>query len=125
MLASVSRIISCLHSGYPFNICLSGISDIASVSIDQARKRYDDLRSPKFAAYFAATDCYVHSLSSVLPDTILPPLGNPFDVVSMQFCMHYAFESEKKARTMIENVSAWLRPGGTFIGTIPNASWLL
>ncbi|KAI0693907.1 mRNA capping enzyme-domain-containing protein [Cytidiella melzeri] len=99
--------------------------DIASVSVDQARKRYEELRSTKFAAYFAAADCYMQSLSSALPDSILPPLGNPFDVVSMQFCMHYAFESEKKARTMIENVSTWLRPGGTFIGTIPNASWLL
>ncbi len=101
------------------------IPDIASVSIDQARKRYDELRLPKFNAYFAALDCYVNSLNSAIPDSLLPPTGNPFDVVSMQFCMHYAFESEQKARTMMENVSSWLRPGGTFVGTIPNASWLL
>ncbi|KAI0340167.1 hypothetical protein BDW22DRAFT_445562 [Trametopsis cervina] len=99
--------------------------DIASVSIDQARKRYDELRMPKFSAYFTAADCYATSLSAALPDIILPPSGKPFDVVSMQFCMHYAFESEQKARTMMENVSAWLRPGGTFIGTTPNATWLL
>ncbi|KAI0086653.1 mRNA capping enzyme-domain-containing protein [Irpex rosettiformis] len=99
--------------------------DIASVSIDQARKRYEELRLPKFSAYFATLDCYINSLSSAIPDSHLPPTGNPFDVVSMQFCMHYAFESEQKARTMMENVSSWLRPGGTFVGTIPNASWLL
>ncbi|KAF7338460.1 mRNA cap guanine-N7 methyltransferase [Mycena venus] len=43
----------------------------------------------------------------------------------MQFCMHYAFESIQKARCMLDNVSRWLRPGGTFIGTIPNADQLL
>jgi len=52
-------------------------------------------------------------------------LSKPFDVVSMQFCMHYAFESVRKARCMLENVSHWLRPGGAFIGTIPNADQLL
>ncbi|TFY79302.1 hypothetical protein EWM64_g4714 [Hericium alpestre] len=43
----------------------------------------------------------------------------------MQFCMHYAFESVQKARCMLENASRWLRKGGVFIGTIPNADQLL
>jgi len=43
----------------------------------------------------------------------------------MQFCMHYAFETVQKARIMLENVSRWLRPGGIFVGTIPNAEQLL
>lgn len=43
----------------------------------------------------------------------------------MQFCMHYAFETESKARTMLENVSSHLDHGGTFIGTIPNDEKLL
>lgn len=43
----------------------------------------------------------------------------------MQFCMHYAFENAAKARMMIENVSRYLRRGGIFIGTIPNAELLL
>lgn len=49
----------------------------------------------------------------------------PFDVVSMQFCMHYAFESEHKVRTLLENVTRYLRPGGVFVGTIPDAKNLL
>lgn len=49
----------------------------------------------------------------------------PFDVVSMQFCMHYAFETEAKVRTMLENVVRYLKPGGIFIGTIPDAQNLL
>jgi mRNA (guanine-N7-)-methyltransferase len=43
----------------------------------------------------------------------------------MQFCMHYAFETPAKARQMLENVTRWLRPGGVFVGTIPNADLLL
>jgi len=80
------------------------------------------MRAPRFEASFAALDCYSESLSKALPPA---KLAQPFDVVSMQFCMHYAFENLQKARCMLENVSRWLRPGGVFIGTIPNADQLL
>jgi len=96
--------------------------DIASVSVDQARSRWESLRAPRFDASFAALDCYTESLSKAFPPA---KLAQPFDVVSMQFCMHYAFENVQKARCMLENVSRWLRPGGVFIGTIPNAEQLL
>ena len=56
---------------------------------------------------------------------MLPPEAQPFDVVSMQFCMHYAFESVQKARMMLENVTRWLRTGGVFVGTVPNAELLM
>jgi mRNA (guanine-N7-)-methyltransferase len=48
-----------------------------------------------------------------------------FDVVTMQFVMHYAFESEEKARTMLLNVSKNLRRGGYFIGTIPSSDAII
>ncbi|KAJ7632425.1 guanine-N(7)-methyltransferase domain-containing protein [Roridomyces roridus] len=96
--------------------------DIAAVSVDQARQRWQSLRGPSFDATFAALDCYTEPLSKAFAPA---KLANPFDVVSMQFCMHYAFESIQKARCMLENVSRWLRPGGVFIGTIPNADQLL
>lgn len=59
-------------------------------------------------------------------DAVLAPVHyeRPFDVVSMQFCLHYAFETEDKARMMLSNVVRHLRPGGTFIGTIPDATGL-
>ena len=44
-----------------------------------------------------------------------------FDVVSLMFCMHYAFESEEKIRGMLRNVAGALRRGGRFIGTIPSS----
>ncbi|KAJ8455074.1 hypothetical protein ONZ51_g12655 [Trametes cubensis] len=96
--------------------------DIAAVSIEQAQKRHSTSRGARFVANFFALDCYSHVLSDALP---LNLLETPFDVVSMQFCMHYAFESETKARIMLKNVSTWLRPGGIFVGTIPNAKQLM
>jgi len=96
--------------------------DIAAISVDQARTRHSSLRPPKFEATFASLDCYVHPLTRALPP---PRLATQFDVVSMQFCMHYAFESIAKARRMLENVSSWLRVGGRMVGTIPNAEQLL
>lgn len=39
--------------------------------------------------------------------------------------MHYAFESEEKARVMLMNVSKNLRRGGYFIGTIPSSDAII
>lgn len=80
------------------------------------------MRPPRFAASFAALDCYTQPLSNAFPPE---ELAQPFDVVSMQFCMHYAFETVEKARRMLQNVTEWLRKGGVFLGTIPNAEQLL
>lgn len=43
----------------------------------------------------------------------------------MQFCLHYSFETKDKARQMLSNVTSNLRQGGWFIGTIPNANWIV
>ena len=83
--------------------------------------KYREYERTFFASFFAL-DCYSHVLSDELPPVLLE---TPFDVVSMQFCMHYAFETEEKARMMLANVSTWLRAGGVFVGTVPNSTWLL
>ena len=117
------------HSCSPY-ACFS-LTDIAEISIQQARSRYlssaaaNPTKGPsRFKAEFAALDCFSHSLSE-LPTLPIPPRAMPFDVVSMQFCMHYAFESVQKARLMLENVTRFLRKGGRFVGTIPNDKLLL
>lgn len=97
--------------------------DIAATSIDQARERYNMMRGNKFDAFFAAHDCYSCAISEVLPRDL--QVQDLYDNVSMQFCMHYAFETPAKARMMMENVSRYLKSGGTFIGTIPNSALLL
>lgn len=47
-----------------------------------------------------------------------------FHVVSCQFALHYAFSDERTARTAVQNVAVSLKPGGLFIGTIPDAEHL-
>ncbi|KAF9571781.1 mRNA cap guanine-N7 methyltransferase [Mortierella alpina] len=93
--------------------------DIASKSIEQARERYRTMRNPPFEAYFHAMDCYSEPISNVVPPEQV------FDMVSMQFCLHYSFETETKARMMLHNVTSQLKPGGVFIGTIPDAYWIV
>lgn len=43
------------------------------------------------------------------------------DFVSCQFAFHYSFESLPQAECMLQNASESLKPGGYFIGTIPDA----
>ncbi|RKP24446.1 guanine-N(7)-methyltransferase domain-containing protein, partial [Syncephalis pseudoplumigaleata] len=92
--------------------------DIASVSIDQARGRWHDIRHNRFRADFYALDCYENPLEQVIPR------GEQFDIVTQQFCLHYAFETEHKARQMVKNVADHLSRGGRWIGTLPDAYWI-
>lgn len=122
--------------------------DTADVSIAHARDRYEQMlrdrrrprgndRSRVFTAEFHAMDCWTNTIAAVpIAQTIGINLnvgpdanrmaarwgeGGGFDVVSMMFCMHYAFESEAKCRQMMKNVAGALKIGGRFIGTIPHS----
>ena len=119
--------------------------DPADVSIEQARDRYRNLASrggrggrgghgrgrPSrlFDARFHVKDCYGESIEDI---DIIQQVGfdpstmnrRGFDVVSMMFSMHYAFESEHNARNMLRNVAGALKKGGRFIGCIPNSDVL-
>ncbi|KAI1504703.1 mRNA capping enzyme [Biscogniauxia marginata] len=118
--------------------------DPADISIDQAKERYRSMshrpgggrggrggfrggrQQHLFDARFYVKDCYGESIGDI--DVVRQvgfdpsPMGRSgFDIVSMMFCMHYAFESEEKARMMLQNVSSALKKGGRFIGCIPNS----
>nr|CAF06136.1 related to RNA (guanine-N7-) methyltransferase [Neurospora crassa] len=121
--------------------------DPADVSIDQARDRYRSMvargghggrggrggynrrQPPLFEARFHVKDCYGESIEDIdiirqvgfASSNIGGPSHRGFDVVSMMFCMHYAFETEAKARQMLKNVAGALKKGGRFIGCIPNS----
>eukprot|EP00873_Tetraselmis_striata_P027055 jgi/Tetstr1/447319/TSEL_034756.t1 len=41
----------------------------------------------------------------------------PFDVVSLQFALHYFCDTEDRLDALLDNVARYLRPGGVFIGT--------
>ena len=125
--------------------------DPAEVSIEQARERYAQMRGgggrggrqgrggrPQriFRAEFFAKDGFGEWLGDIplIRDVGIDGGAGPggggsssrwggggFDVVTMMFCMHYAFESEAKARGMLRNVAGSLKKGGRFIGVIPNS----
>ena len=101
--------------------------DIAETSVEHSRSRYDDMvrkfaRDPRslFSAQFLAADC---SKTRIKP--LLNRQNSQFDITSCQFALHYSFESLQQAQMMMKNACESLRPGGLFIGTIPNANVLM
>ena len=117
--------------------------DPAEVSIEQARSRYAEMQARGrgrgvFQGAFYAKDGYgewvgdIPLIKEVGIDGSVGPGGGGsarwggggFDVVTMMFCMHYAFETEPKARGMLRNVAGSLKKGGRFIGVIPNSDVL-
>lgn len=115
--------------------------DPADVSIKQAKDRYAEMKKRNrrtFHAEFYAKDCFGEFLGDIpiIKDVGIDPGVGPgnamsqrwggggWDMVTMMFCMHYAFESEAKAKGMLRNVAGSLKKGGRFIGTIPNSDIL-
>lgn len=90
--------------------------DIAEVSIAQARQRYAQVRNKRFWADFCVGDAFGERV-----ENIVHPEAFPVDIVSSQFCLHYAFENEDRVRMLLANIARSLRRGGVFIGTIPNS----
>lgn len=115
--------------------------DPADVSIKQAKDRYAQMQKKSrrlFHAEFYAKDCFGEWLGDIpiIKDVGIDPAVGPgnamsqrwggggWDMVTMMFCMHYAFESEAKAKGMLRNVAGALKKGGRFIGCIPNSDIL-
>ncbi|CCE81910.1 Piso0_002589 [Millerozyma farinosa CBS 7064] len=117
--------------------------DISDQSIKEAFSRYSrnkvhfipqnglkgrerDTRRYNFEACFATGDCFGTSIPDILEPNFPGIIQGlfPVDCVSIQFALHYAFESEEKVNTLLNNVTKSLRPGGTFIGTIPSSDFM-
>ena len=108
--------------------------DAAEVSIQQARGRYAEMKQKSqraLSAEFHVKDAFGEPLGDLLIVRNIAERegdarwgGGGFDVVSMMFCMHYAFESESKARGMLRNVAGALKKGGRFLGVIPNSDFI-
>lgn len=90
--------------------------DIAEVSIEHARDRYRNLKIKTFWVDFCVGNAFKEPI-----EELVHPDAFPVDEVSCQFALHYSFADEASARMALSNVSRALKPGGRFIGTMPDS----
>jgi len=104
-------------------------ADIAGTSVEQCEVRYKEMqerskhergRQKNFTAQFITADCTKQRLRDLYADPDMT-----FDLTSCQFSFHYSFESLPQAEMMLQNACERLKPGGYFIGTLPNAYELI
>ena len=98
--------------------------DITAASVEEAVGRLCERNrgggGRAVAAKFCVADLGVTDLGGLL----FSP-GEQFDVVSIQFALHYLFASEDRALTFFATVAGRLAPGGVLLGTIPDADVLV
>lgn len=105
--------------------------DIANDSVKEAERRYierknrqngNNNKSLVFNARFITQNAFDPSLvrKAMKPDDVWA-----FDMVSCQFALHYAFCDIDSAKGLFCNISNYLRPGGSFIATFPNAEYII
>lgn len=99
--------------------------DIADVSIEQCKGRYDTMRNHSqscFAGKFFVADLTRKNIRDNLEDL---GITDKFHIASSQFSIHYSFESYEQAIRYISNAADNLEPHGIFIGTYPDGPKLL
>ncbi|XP_057825677.1 mRNA cap guanine-N7 methyltransferase 1 isoform X8 [Cryptomeria japonica] len=91
--------------------------------IEDCRTRYNCETDPlyrrkkfSFPARLICADAYEVRLDEELKHDA------PFDICSCQFALHYSWSTKERARRALLNVSTLLRPGGTFVGVMPDAN---
>lgn len=102
-------------------------SDIANVSVEQCKSRYNDMKRRRdkgntniYSIEYLVADCTRDRLREKYKDPSMK-----LDLVSCQFAFHYSFESLPQAEGTLRNAAECLQPGGFFIGTIPDANELV
>lgn len=97
--------------------------DFAEAAVEEARRRQHALHQRgenEYPAEFHSGD-----LRSDETFAKLQAGGHTcFDVVSIQFTLHYLASSEEAMRTFLKRIHGLLRPGGRVIASIPNSDSL-
>jgi SAM-dependent methyltransferase len=100
----------------------NGINQVVGVDIEiayikEAIKRYNMSRIKPNGEYkfyvIQKNDNFIMTLKK--KDVL-----REYDIVSCQFCLHYFASSEEMMHETLQNISRVLKPGGVFIGTVPN-----
>ena len=99
------------------------------VSIEEARERFQKVQRPKPKTYFLRGDLsklifpdYNAGLEESNKNNLAKflPTKYQYDIVSIQFAIHYFFENEISVRTIMQNINDNLNTGGLVIGTCFN-----
>lgn len=94
-------------------------TDIDENSVINGRTRFQQSR-PGFEAVFVVGD--ITDPEITISQALLPDYDIEYDLVSAQFMVNYLLDSEAKLRRFFTNVTEKLKPGGYFVGTIPDAN---
>ena len=99
--------------------------DVSAHSVTEANKRINKQIKSKDATQtkqFVEMKAYAADVcdQNTWPRHILSE--KCFDMVNMQFGIHYAYEQQERFIQFLNNVSSSLRVGGTFIGTFVEAA---
>jgi mRNA (guanine-N7-)-methyltransferase len=87
--------------------------DLVQANVDEAKRRHENTRC-MFGAHFMQAD-FTKPLD----------LTSHYDLVSCQFALHYAWDAESRARQVLANVAARLKPDGVFVATFPDYTEIL
>ena len=99
--------------------------DVDAHNIDYSKNLYNNIPRPKPKVFYIRGDIgklifpaqqAASTESNKLRMKNYISVENYFDVVSVQFALHYFFENEIKLRTLIQNISDNLKIGGFLIG---------
>ena len=90
--------------------------DLSPGEIEEAKRRYGEAAVKRGDRGSTMAEFQVCDTLGTAPFSAPPP----FDAVSCMFAAHYFFVSEAAASTFLANVSANLKPGGFFFGTVPS-----
>ena len=94
--------------------------DLSPKEIEEARRRYRELRGKRVQVDFQQTDDV--GVTSPLLFGPQHSRSDAFDAVTCMFALHYFFASEAALRHLLTTVAANLRPGGYFFGVCPDGA---
>lgn len=96
--------------------------DISRQAVEDAATRFNDsCAGSGITAKIVRADLGCFDLTAT---GVLAP-GEQFDAISIQFALHYLFQTEARALNFFQNIADRLAPGGVFVGTIPDAAVLV
>jgi mRNA (guanine-N7-)-methyltransferase len=96
--------------------------DVSSRSIEEAQKRWRSLREKMISKDSSSKNFNFHPFFLVADAhlSLLPSPAQKYDLVSIQFALHYAFESEQRLDGLLSNITRYLVRGGFVVMTFLN-----